>query len=97
MDSQGLIQGPGLDTPVNAYLNRRYGLGLEAQYLEAGAGTMTIEQLELAKADLQSRIWAGNDYGERRCRARKPGEPADELDTETTDECEDGFYSTDEL
>lgn len=59
-----------------AYINRRSDLGLEVAYIEPGATAMTLEQLELAKADIQSRIGRGKSpvglngvsWGRRRAR-----------------------------
>ena len=42
------------------YLNRRYGLGIEASYIDSTMTSMTVEQIELAKADIQNRIYSGD-------------------------------------
>lgn len=42
------------------YLNRRYGLGLEASYIDSTMTSMTVEQIESAKADIQNRIYSGD-------------------------------------
>ena len=50
-----------------SYLNRRYGLGLEAVYIQDAAQlTITVEQLEAAKADIQHRIYTGDSPSSRR-------------------------------
>ena len=41
------------------YLNRRYGLGLEASYIDSTITSMTVQQIESAKADIQNRIYKG--------------------------------------
>ena len=52
------------------YLNRRYGLGLEASYLDptttAKRSYMTVAQIEYAKADIQNRIYSGDSPNSRR-------------------------------
>ena len=47
------------------YLNRRYGLGLEAAYLNYES-VMTIEEITCAKEDIQRRIYLGESPGGRR-------------------------------
>jgi hypothetical protein len=48
------------------YLNRRYGLGLEASYLDPTMTSMTVAQIEYAKADIQNRIYSGDSPNSRR-------------------------------
>ncbi len=48
------------------YLSRRYGMGLEAAYLESSDSRMTCEQLTRAKVDIQRRIYAQQSPGDRR-------------------------------
>lgn len=52
------------------YLNRRYGLGLEASYIDstttAKRSYMTVQQIESAKADIQNRIYKGESPNSRR-------------------------------
>lgn len=66
-----------------AYINRRSDLGLEVAYIEPGATAMTLEQLELAKADIQSRIWAREEP--RRAKWGKLGSPAGPADPDYDD------------
>ena len=78
-----------------AYINRRYDLGLEVGYLEPEATAMTLEQLELAKADIQSRIWARGEPRRAKSRQHKSGEPADPADPEV--DASEGFSMRDDL
>ena len=52
-----------------SYLNRRYGLGLEAQYATGdptdGELWMTVDEVEAAKADIQHRIYSGDSPSSR--------------------------------
>ena len=50
------------------YLNRRYGLGLEASYIDSTTfrSYMTVQQIESAKADIQNRIYKGESPNSRR-------------------------------
>ena len=48
------------------YLNRRYGLGLEASYIDSTITSMTVQQIESAKADIQNRIYKGESPNSRR-------------------------------
>ena len=49
-----------------SYLNRRYGLGLEASYIDSTMTSMTVEQIESAKADIQNRIYSGDSPSSKR-------------------------------
>ena len=53
-------------TRYYTYLNRRYGLGLEALYLDSTMTSMTVEQIESAKAYIQNRIYSGDSPNSKR-------------------------------
>lgn len=76
------------------YLARRYGLGLEALYIDSTMTSMTLEQIESAKADIQHRIYSGDSPSSTRVRIkptivyRPKRNPAYE-DCEASDDVED--------
>jgi len=49
-----------------SYLNRRYGLGLEAAYLSNDSEVMTVHDIQSALKDIQRRIYAEESPGSRR-------------------------------
>ena len=78
-------------TLYGAYLNRRYGLGLEATYIkDAAQPHMTVEQIESAKADIQRRIYSEDTPSSTRvARSIRPLDEAEAQD-DSADESDDG-------
>lgn len=77
-----------------SYLNRRYGLGLEAQYATGdptdGELWMTVDEIEAAKADIQHRIYSGDSpssrYVPKLIRAHNDSYVADDDEDEVVDD-----------